>query len=228
LAPLLGLSVFKFLIPQKTMMNRTVNRPRRKPSARLTDGGNHALNFINTWRRDRKGSHFDLLNSYESLINWAEQTRLISHDKYLELEQERYCDQPTADHCYATIIQARLTIDELFNELLLDHPIHPLIIDRFNDAVTLTQTHLRYQNTPDGSVRQYWHNIHEDMNLPLYLIITAACQLLDSGQWRQIKKCPGCGSLFIDASRARNRTWCSPQTCGSVKKSQRYYRLRVA
>jgi predicted RNA-binding Zn ribbon-like protein len=210
------------------MLNRTVNRPRRKPSARLTDGGNPALNFINTFRRDRKGSHVDLLTGYESLLNWAQQTRLIDHDKYLELEQERYCDQPRADDCYSTIMGARQTLDELFNELLLGNPVHPLIIDRFNDNVTQTKTHLTYQTGPDGIVGQCWHNIHEDLDLPLYLIITAACQLLDSGQWRLIKKCPGCGSLFIDNSRARNRTWCCPQTCGSVKKSQRYYRLRVA
>jgi predicted RNA-binding Zn ribbon-like protein len=86
--------------------------------------------------------------------------------------------------------------------------------------------HLRYQPGDDGIIRQYFFDMENNLNLPLYLIIALATHLLDTGLWCQIKKCLACGSLFMDTSRAHNRTWCSPTTCGSIKKSQRYYRLR--
>ncbi|MCC8424370.1 CGNR zinc finger domain-containing protein [Mucilaginibacter sp. UR6-11] len=207
-------------------MNRTVRRPRRKPAARLTDGGNHALNFINTFKKDRKGGFIDLLTNYESLVNWAQQTDLINWDESLGLWNEGNCNPPEAELCYCTARSARNTLDELFNDLLAGREVHPLVIDRFNDQHNHVRQHLRYETGTDGMIREHFYNINEDMNLPLYLIIAEAARLLDTGLWRQIKKCPACGSLFMDVSRAHNRTWCSPKTCGSIKKSQRYYQLK--
>ncbi|MDB5004677.1 MAG: hypothetical protein JWQ34_2902 [Mucilaginibacter sp.] len=207
-------------------MNRTANRPRRKPAARLTDGGNHALNFINSCKKDRKGGFIDLLTNYESLVNWAHQSNLVDWDTYLRLQHELYCNPAEAALCYAVARGARNTLDELFNDLVAGREVHPLIITRFNDQYADMCQHLRYQPGNDGIIRQYFFDIEENLNLPLYLIIAQATRLLDTGLWRQIKKCPACGSLFIDTSRAHNRTWCSPKTCGSIKKSQRYYKLR--
>jgi predicted RNA-binding Zn ribbon-like protein len=51
---------------------------------------------------------------------------------------------------------------------------------------------------------------------------------VDTGSYRKIKKCPACGSLFLDTSPRYNRQWCAPQTCGSIKKSERYYQLKMA
>jgi predicted RNA-binding Zn ribbon-like protein len=207
-------------------MNRTANRPRRKPAARLTDGGNHALNFINTCKKSRKGGLIDLLTNYESLLNWAHQSNLIDWDTSLVLEQQRYCNPIEAELCQSEACGARNTLDELFNDLIAGRQVHPLIIERFNDQYNHMRQRLRYQPGHDGVIKQYFFDMAEDLNLPLYLVIAEAAHLLDTGVWRQIKKCPACGSLFIDISRAHNRTWCSPKTCGSIKKSQRYYKLR--
>jgi|GEM_PF-2380301 predicted RNA-binding Zn ribbon-like protein len=207
-------------------MNRTANGPRRKPAARLTDGGNHALNFINSCKKDRKGGFIDLLTNYFSLNSWAEQSKLIDWNTSLVLEHEAKCNPPEAELCYAVARGARNTLDELFNDLVAGREVHPLITTRFNDQYNNMRQHLRYQPGTDGQIRQYFFDMEENLNLPLYLIIAQAAHLLDTGLWRQIKKCPACGSLFMDTSRAHNRTWCSPKTCGSIKKSQRYYRLR--
>jgi predicted RNA-binding Zn ribbon-like protein len=207
-------------------MNRTAYRPRRKPAARLTDGGNHALNFINSRRKDRKGGFIDVLTNYFSLNSWAEQTKLIDWDTSLVLEHEAKCDAHEAELCYYSARSLRNTLDEMFNDLIAGREVHLLITQRFNDKYIEMSQHLRYQNGDDGIVRQYFFDLQEDVHLPLYLIIAEAARLLDAGLWRQVKKCPACGSLFLDVSRAHNRTWCSPKTCGSIKKSQRYYKLK--
>lgn len=208
-------------------MKQPINKARRKPTEHLTDGGNHALNFINTQRRYRTGGLYDLLTTYESFIYWCQQTNLINWDRYMELELEGRCNEEDARMAYRTIMSARTTLGEIFRSLLKREEIYDLWLVRFNDYVELMRPHLRFDNGING-LQQYWHNIDDQLDLPFWLIIRAACNLINSGQWRDIKECPVCKQLFLDTSRAGNRTWCSPQTCGSIKKSQRYYKLKVA
>jgi predicted RNA-binding Zn ribbon-like protein len=195
---------------------------RRKPAARLTDGGNHALNFINTSKKGSKGNHLQLLTDFASLLNWAEDTGLINWDTWLLLDTEQRNHPHEATLSYCTALSLRECMDELFNDLIMGRQVHPLVLSRFNTHAEAIHAHLRYEHGVTG-LRLYWHNIHGDINLPLWLIIAEACQLLNSGASRDIKKCPACGSLFVDTSRRHNRVWCSPKTCGSLKKSQRYY-----
>ncbi|TSJ43931.1 CGNR zinc finger domain-containing protein [Mucilaginibacter corticis] len=208
-------------------MKQSVSATRRKPAEHLTDGGNHALNFINTLRHHRTGGRYDLLTDYHSFIHWAQQTNLINWDRYMELDLEGRCYEEESRKAYGTLMTARTTLGEIFISLMKREEIHPLWLERFNDYVERIRPHLRYDNGING-LQQYWHDIDEQIHLPFWLIIREACNLINSGQWRDIKQCPACKQLFLDTSRAGNRTWCSPQTCGSIKKSQRYYRLKVA
>jgi predicted RNA-binding Zn ribbon-like protein len=207
-------------------MKSTAKRARRNP-VRLTDGGSPALNFINTCRKTRKGGYTDLLTDYSAFLNWCEETKLIDWDTYLTLDGEQRCYVKEAEMIWCTVKSARECLDELFNSLINGDEVHPLLLERFNTWTVAIRPHLRYATGPKG-VALYWHNIDEEMNLPFWLIIAAACELLDSGDWREIKKCPVCGSLFIDRSRRGNRTWCNPNTCGSLKKSKKYFLLKKA
>lgn len=202
---------------------KTVSKgARRKPAAYLTDGGNPVLNFINTWKKDSKGQVIDLLESYISFLNWCQDTNLVNWDQWLALELEQRCYEQDAEMTWFRVKSARNCFDELFNCLASGENVHPLIIDRFNSLAELIRPHLRYEMGEHGP-ELFWHGIEEELNLPLWLIISSAVKLIDSGNWRKIKKCPVCGSLFIDLSRRFNRCWCNPNTCGCLLKSKRYY-----
>ena len=210
------------------MMKTAFKSRRRKPAARLADGGNPVLNFINTCKQDSKGNPIDVLTSYSSFLNWCCDTKLIDYEQWSELDAEQYCYAHEASIIFSEVKTARTNIDEMFNNLARGEEVYPLWLQIFNGWAATAKQHLRYENTPNGPAL-HWFGIAEELNYPFWLIIMEACHLLDSGEWRKIKKCPVCHSLFIDNSRSHNRTWCNPSTCGSLKKSKRYYeRKKVA
>jgi len=57
-------------------------------------------------------------------------------------------------------------------------------------------------------------------------LIPRAVELLTSGGFTRVGRCPSCGWLFLDTSKNRSRCWCSMQMCGGVAKSHAYYRRR--
>ena len=66
---------------------------------------------------------------------------------------------------------------------------------------------------------------YSNLLAPLYSVIYAAAQLLLSDQLAHIGVCAnsGCGWLYLDTSKNKNRRWCTMQVCGSRAKAKEYY-----
>jgi predicted RNA-binding Zn ribbon-like protein len=146
-------------------MKHNANPARRKPAPRLTDGGNHALNFINTFRKDRKGHYFDLLTDYGSLLNWAEQANLINWDRFLLLDRECHNDVDDAKSSYREARGLRLCLDELFNDLVAGQQVYHHALTRFNEYAVSIRPYLRYEYGVTG-LQLYWHNLDETLTCP--------------------------------------------------------------
>lgn len=191
-------------------------------SVSLTNGGNPALNFINTQRKDRKGGYVDLLTDYRSFLNWCLDTGLIDMDTWTELELEQYCYAQMANDIYCQVKSARDCFNELFNYIANGQKVHPTIISRFNAWAELIRAQLTYRTGQNG-LELYWRNSTEEMNLPLWLVVSAAVRLIESPDIQKIRICPVCNSLFVDGSRRGNRVWCHVDTCGGARKSLKYF-----
>jgi len=203
-------------------MKLVAKRARRDNGERLTDGGHTALNFINTCKKDGKGGYIDHLGNYSGFLKWCSDLELIDLDIFMVLDLEQYCYSKEAEGIYCSVVAARDCFDELFNSLACGENVHPLILDRFNMHAERINAHLSY-HTGECGLMLYWKDIHEEMNLPYWLVISAARSLVDSGGWRKIKKCPACSNLFMDKSRSHNKLWCNHSTCGSLLKNKKYY-----
>src|SRR5262249_9583974 len=69
----------------------------------------------------------------------------------------------------------------------------------------------------------------QELELLLWPVSLSAIELLTSAKdWGKIKECPGCGWLFLDASKTGNRRWCSMDECGSRDKMRRQYARKRA
>lgn len=204
-------------------MKTVIASARGKRAAKLTDGGNPALNFINTHKKNRKGILTDSLAGYSDFLYWCQETNLIDWNTLLELDFERHCNEYEAELIYCEAITARNCLDELFNCLAGNEPVHPLVFDRFNGWVGAIQLHLRYEMSP-VKPELHWYGIDKELGFPLWLIIASAVKLIDRGDTYKIKKCPLCGSLFMDLSRSNNRRWCNTRTCGTLQKSNNIMR----
>jgi predicted RNA-binding Zn ribbon-like protein len=53
--------------------------------------------------------------------------------------------------------------------------------------------------------------------------VRSAADLLVSNSFDRIRRCGGCGWLFLDASRTHLRRWCSMEICGNRAKAHRHY-----
>jgi predicted RNA-binding Zn ribbon-like protein len=61
----------------------------------------------------------------------------------------------------------------------------------------------------------------------LWELACAAVDLLRTGVTARIKVCPGCGFVFLDATKNGSRRWCSMDDCGKQEKMRRYVTKRA-
>ena len=208
-------------------MKTTVKRPARQRAVYLDDGRNPALNFINTRKRNRKGDYDDLLGSYLQFLEWCERCGVIDWDTCLVLEAEQHCYEREAENALEYALNLRLALRVLFDNLLDGAPPDEFFLQYFNRVMREVQSHLEYQQGGHG-LSQFWVNVHEELQSPIWFIAEQAAQLMGSANLRRLKRCSACGSLFLDMSQSQTRTWCNPNTCGALRKSAQYYNRKNA
>lgn len=79
------------------------------------------------------------------------------------------------------------------------------------------------------TVRGYgwgWRRDPGEVSRRTFPALWAAGQLLTSEDRHRLKRCDGCGRLFLDRSRNRSRRWCVMEGCGNREKVRRF-RQRV-
>ena len=61
-------------------------------------------------------------------------------------------------------------------------------------------------------------------------LVRSAAELLLAPLCERVKQCPGhgCGWIFLDLTKNRNRRWCEMEICGSRNKVRRYHQRRRA
>jgi len=77
----------------------------------------------------------------------------------------------------------------------------------------------------DGRLVWAWEGTMPDA--ALWELACAAVDLLRAGPTDRIKVCPGCGFVFLDATKNGSRRWCSMDDCGKQEKMRRYVTKRA-
>jgi predicted RNA-binding Zn ribbon-like protein len=164
---------------------------------------------------------------YGGLLQWCERTGVICWDRLLQLELEAKCYAQEAERVMGLAVSVRACLSELFGCLMDGRPVHGHVLHLFNSVAGEVKGHLRYEVGPRG-LEQFWVGINEELMAPLWFVMSEAMLLVDNSQLRLVKRCPLCGSFFLDSSRSGNRRWCNPNTCGSVAKSSGYYDRKIS
>jgi predicted RNA-binding Zn ribbon-like protein len=82
--------------------------------------------------------------------------------------------------------------------------------------------------TPKGFTWS-WQTEKSALDRMLWSIARSSAELLTSEDINRVGRCEddrGCGYLFYDTSRNKNRRWCSMESCGNRAKAKRYYQRR--
>ncbi|MDB5149734.1 MAG: zinc finger protein [Mucilaginibacter sp.] len=184
------------------------------------DGDIPLLQFINTHTKRGTLQAKNYLKTYRDFLTWSYETRLIGEDTFDILELEAYCYRHEADGIINRVLIVRENLYELVYCFMHDEPVSPAVTDELNAENDDANKHVCYAMTPNGLAKE-WRDPQEELAFPLWIVIKKAIRFLTSKDIQHIKKCH-CGNLYLDTTKNRNRRYCNPLTCGSIRRSKQY------
>lgn len=194
------------------------------------DGGNLAIDLVNTvdWVGDTLVD--ERLLDYAGLVRWAVEASVLEREDGAKLSRLAQKDPAAADQAYADTRGLRALLQQLFLGYIEDRDPPAELLQRFNALVQQSIEHraLRNINRGDnsGCLRWQWEGMGADPRSPWWPVVDAAAALLTSSEAARLKVCasPTCGWMFIDTSRNGMRRWCAMDgSCGAREKAKRHY-----
>ena len=176
-----------------------------KPPYQLI-AGHPSLDFVNTldWRFREEGTE-ELLSSYEDLLRFAEQSKMLS------TRQERQLLRTTSNVAGTRVLKRSTELREAMAEVFYaqvdglepsDASLRTL--EQFFKAARLNQK-LCWKDS-----RVAWAEMESEAELPLWLLSLATSDLMTSEAIHKLRACdvPDCRWLFLDTSKNHARRWC--------------------
>jgi predicted RNA-binding Zn ribbon-like protein len=178
-------------------------------------GGHAALDFANTV--DSRGTRYgpDVLRCYGDLLDWAVRLKLLDAAEAAELRAL------PARQGEAALARAKALREAIYRIFAAPSGADPADLERLQQAVRAAQASRRLV-PGDDSYRWRW--MAADPDTVAHRVALPAVDLLTSAALGRVHVCPGenCAWLFLDASRAGRRLWCSEETCGRRDRIRRW------
>jgi predicted RNA-binding Zn ribbon-like protein len=195
-------------------------------------GGRIALDFANTVDRrlSDEGNVVEatadkLAGGYRRLLAWAEARGVITDGARHRLADFAASDPAAAEAASGEALALRETLHGLFDALADGRTVPEAAtagLDRHlasvPGAVPLQVEGTAYRHALPGRA----------LAEPLWPVIWSVAALLVEGEAELVRRCqaPGCGWVFLDASRNRTRLWCSAELCGNRVRVRRHAATR--
>lgn len=183
-----------------------------------------ALEFTNTMDWHAAAQPVETLTSYGVLVDWAHRQRVLSSAEQARLHQRAAEEPLMAQAVLAQAIGLREAIYRIFVALAGRRQPTADDLALLNAALAVALPYRQVQPCADGYCWA-WTTVTDRLDGLLRPLVLAAAQLLTSALVDRVKQCAddrGCGFLFIDTSKNRNRRWCSMESCGNRAKVQRH------
>ena len=182
------------------------------------------LDFINTVE-DRPTQHpRELLNSYQDLVTWAKQARIITDDEAHQLLAEAAHSPKDTFAVLQRAIGFREAIHDIFFAIAEDSSPSEAKLASFNAELAATMSHACILPKGEHFVWD-WTAKEYALECILWMIVKSAADLLISGELHDVRVCsaPDCQWLFLDTSKNHSRRWCDMKGCGNRAKVRRHY-----
>lgn len=187
-------------------------------------GGALAVDFVNTidWRLRPKTE--ERLLSFDDLLAWAAGTGALDRKQARRLSARAKAEPAAAER----VLQRACRMREALFRLLLAEARRKSAARADLDLVNrwLAGSAPRDRLERVGSHLSWRQSDPATLESVLDPVLWSAGDLLAVERAASLKLCaaPGCGWLFLDASRKASRLWCSMESCGNRAKAQRHYR----
>lgn len=178
-------------------------------------GGHPALDFANTV--DSRGVRYgpDVLRGYGDLLDWGMRLKVLDAAEATKLR-----DLPTKRGEVA-LNRAKALREAIYRIFAAPASADPADLGLLQREVRAAHAKRRLVPHHDGYT---WRWVADDPDAVTHRVALLSIDLLTSVALGRVRVCPGenCAWLFLDASRAGRRLWCSEETCGRRDRVRRW------
>ena len=185
-------------------------------------GGHPALDLVNSLdNRFRADGPNEMLEGFEELVRFMQETALISADQAQRLKQ-----QPNNSAAAARALEAVKELREASAAVLYavakdkaPPPQDLQTLERYFQQAD-RQRHLCW----DKRASWQWNDDESNPDLTVWILAQSVRELLFSEQLEQMRTCDmdTCRWLFLDTSKNHSRRWCNMKVCGNRAKARRF------
>ncbi len=202
-----------------------MNKPMRKRELQFElIGGAVCLDYANTLD-DRFTTHpKELMNSYVDLVQFAEETGVLSEKEGRHLLHASAQQNEVADRTLKQAIRIREAIFAVFWAIVQKRPVPKAAVGALNRYVREAMRHARLM-PGKGHFQWEFEPAAGSLDAPLWPIVRSAADLLSSDQLQFVRACASktCDWLFLDESKNHRRRWCDMTKCGNREKVRSFY-----
>jgi predicted RNA-binding Zn ribbon-like protein len=188
------------------------------------------LDFVNTVDPRRQGEGRDYLGDYGDVLDWFLAVDVPLPRSLSWLKRRAQQRPKEAADAFRRVTAMREAIFAVVDASRLGDPVRPRDLVELNGALADSAGHRFLAPAERGGVQEAWRTA-DSLTQVLWPVAIDAWDLLTEPELAQVRQCPtaagGCGWLFLDVSRARNRRWCDMRTCGNRAKVRAHYSRSV-
>jgi len=189
-------------------------------------GGALPLDFCNTADWHSSEQPIERFLRYADIAAWAEEAGVVEPDDRRTLEEDADLRPHAAEAAREEAVRFRETLFRAFSAVARGVSPGGSDLREIERRYHAAQTRRRLADR-EGRIGWEWNFSGGEPLTDRILcpIAQAAAELLTSPQKDKIRRCegpPGCGWLFLDATKNRSRRWCSMRDCGNREKARRF------
>ncbi|UCC39320.1 MAG: CGNR zinc finger domain-containing protein [Candidatus Aminicenantes bacterium] len=184
------------------------------------------LDFSNTVGMHASDNPRENLNTYNDLVKWSLQARILSEDDARKLIRMATKKPSESEKVLRRAVRLREAIYRIFSSVAAHSPLKKEDLVLINQNLSKTMASSQLIPVETGFIWDIKKNKGE-LDWMLNQIVRSAADLLTSDELKRVRMCAddrGCGWLFLDASRNRSRRWCDMKDCGNRAKARRFYK----
>ena len=192
-------------------------------------GGHPALDLVNSLdNRFAAQGATELLNTYEDLLRFMAQSRLLDASQLQLLSRgAKSASAARALRCVKELREILATVLYGMLDGRTPSAAETSSLQRyFQDAGRHRELAWRHDASADQSpgVHWQWGRFVKDSELPVWILAQSAAELMLSNALQRIRACDAdtCRWLFLDISKNGSRRWCNMKVCGNRMKARRF------
>lgn len=195
---------------------------RRPPVPAESVDADRVLAFINTLSGRPTSAPVERLDTYQALVEWAREQRLVSAAAADRLAGEAR----KHPHQAAAVLARAKDFREALNGLAaaIDTERQPNAVVLRTIGECLAGAYANGRLVPHEGALQWVARAEDDLARVLWEIGRAAGRLVISPRLARVRACAAsdCGWWFVDDTKNRSRRWCDMKLCGNREKLRRF------